>query len=66
MLLRISCVPCRLGSLWTDEPEAFLATICRRPMRCQATLHDERFGRNLVPPSTPAEEPEIRAAEPAA
>ena len=43
MLLRIACARCRLGSLWTDEPRSFLATVCREPRRCQATLLDERF-----------------------
>jgi hypothetical protein len=47
MLLRISCFRCRLASLWTDEPAAFLATICRDRRRCRATLHDERFGTAL-------------------
>jgi hypothetical protein len=44
MLLRIACTRCRLASLWTDEPRCFLATVCRAPRHCEATLHDERFG----------------------
>ncbi len=43
MLLRIACVRCRLGSLWTDEPHSFLATVCRDLRRCEATLLDEQF-----------------------
>jgi hypothetical protein len=44
MLLRIACTRCRLASLWTDEPRCFLATVCRAPRHCEATLRDERFG----------------------
>lgn len=64
MLLRISCTRCRLGSLWTDEPAAFLATVCRQPRRCRATLHDESFRPGLDVESEHASEP--GSLEPAA
>lgn len=50
MLLRIACVRCRLASLWTDEPRSFLATVCRNPRRCEASLVDEEF--RGIPPMT--------------
>jgi hypothetical protein len=43
MLVRIACPRCRLDSLWTDEPQPFLSTVCRNPRRCEATLLDEDF-----------------------
>ena len=43
MLLKVSCVPCRLSTLWTDDPEGFLGDICNHPRRCQALLSDEDF-----------------------
>jgi hypothetical protein len=43
MLVRVACVRCQLASLWTDEPRCFLATVCRDPRHCEATLHDEAF-----------------------
>jgi hypothetical protein len=50
MLLRIACARCRLSSLWTDEPRCFLATVCRDPRRCEATLLDEEFRGVSLPP----------------
>jgi hypothetical protein len=44
MLYRISCQNCRLSSLWTDEPEAFLASVCPRYRHCQARLESEELG----------------------
>ncbi|MGH7899388.1 MAG: hypothetical protein ACREQQ_15645 [Candidatus Binatia bacterium] len=43
MLLRIACDRCHLASLWTDDPRSFLATVCHRGVRCEATLVDEEF-----------------------
>ena len=43
MLVRVACVRCQLASLWTDEPRCFLATVCRDPRRCEATLLEEAF-----------------------
>ena len=43
MLLKVSCVPCRLSTLWTDDPEGFLSDICNHPRRCEALLSDEDF-----------------------
>jgi hypothetical protein len=43
MLVRVACIRCRLGSLWTDEPGCFLATVCRNPRACEAKLSDEPF-----------------------
>ena len=43
MLVRVACIRCQLASLWTDEPRCFLATVCRDPRRCEATLRDEAF-----------------------
>ena len=58
MLVRVACIRCQLESLWTDEPRCFLATVCRDPRRCQATLVDEPF------PSTTESVPAQSAAEP--
>ena len=55
MLVRIACPRCRLDSLWTDEPDFFLATVCRDPRRCEATLADEPF-RAVPSPITAAED----------
>jgi len=49
MLKRVACARCRLASLWTDEPQSFLATICRDRRRCEATLLDEEFRNVPVP-----------------
>jgi hypothetical protein len=43
MLFKVSCVPCRLSTLWTDDPVAFLKDICNHSRRCQALLSDEDF-----------------------
>jgi len=53
MLMRVACVRCRLESLWTDEPRTFLATICRDPRRCEASLFDEEFQRIAAAPAEP-------------
>jgi hypothetical protein len=58
MLVRVACIRCQLESLWTDEPRCFLATVCRDPRRCQATLLDEAF------PSAAGSLPMKPAAEP--
>jgi hypothetical protein len=54
MLLRIACARCHLASLWTDDPECFLATVCNRIGRCEATLVDENF-RGVKPREFDAE-----------
>ena len=41
MLVRISCKPCGISSLWTDEPHCFLQTICHRQRSCEARLVGE-------------------------
>lgn len=51
MLRRIACARCRLGSLWTDEPAGFLATVCCRPGRCEAVLLDEEFAAGTGSPA---------------
>jgi len=51
MLVRVACIRCQLASLWTDEPRCFLATVCRDPRRCEATLVDEEF---VSSPESPA------------
>lgn len=66
MLLRIACSRCRLASLWTDEPAAFLATICREPRRCQASLRDERFGGSSSIDRRSDDESDLRRVDPAA
>lgn len=43
MLFRVVCVPCRLSTLWTDDPEGFLSDTCNHPRRCKALLSDEDF-----------------------
>lgn len=44
MLCRVSCEACNLSCLWTDDPKAFLESICLRYRRCQAKLAYEEFG----------------------
>jgi hypothetical protein len=55
MLVRIACSRCRLDSLWTDEPQSFLSTVCREPRRCQANLVDEEF-RGIPSPANGAQD----------
>jgi hypothetical protein len=43
MLFRVVCAPCRLSTLWTDDPEGFLSATCNHPRRCEALLSDEDF-----------------------
>jgi hypothetical protein len=43
MLFKVSCVPCRLSTLWTDDPVGFLSDTCNHPRRCEALLSDEDF-----------------------
>jgi hypothetical protein len=43
MLFRVFCVPCRLSTLWTDDPVGFLSDTCNHPRRCEASLSDEDF-----------------------
>lgn len=53
-LVRVCCRRCRLASLWTDAPAAFLATVCNAPSRCEAELLEEEFqsapSRSSTPP----------------
>ena len=56
MLVRVACSRCQLASLWTDEPRCFLATVCRDPRRCEATLLDEAFASPSESPPTRSEE----------
>jgi hypothetical protein len=56
MLVRVACIRCQLASLWTDEPRCFLATVCRDPRRCEATLLDEAFACNSESPITRSDE----------
>ncbi len=62
MLVRVACIRCQLASLWTDEPRCFLATVCRDPRRCEATLLDEAFV--ATPDSGRAQPPEEPHAVP--
>lgn len=41
MLVRVSCKTCHVDSLWTDDPETFLASVCLRRRRCRAALAEE-------------------------
>ncbi len=43
MLFRVVCAPCRLSTLWTDDPEGFLSATCNHPRRCEALLSDDDF-----------------------
>ena len=43
MLFKIICAPCRLSTLWTDDPVGFLTDTCNHPRRCEAFLSDEDF-----------------------
>lgn len=48
MLCRVSCEACHLSCLWTDDPKAFLESVCLRYRHCQAKLMDEGFERPLT------------------
>jgi hypothetical protein len=52
MLCRVSCEACNLSSLWTDDPRAFLETVCSRYRRCQAKLAYEEFSAHAGPRTT--------------
>jgi RNA recognition motif-containing protein len=56
MLLKVSCVRCRLSALWTDDPEGFLSATCNHPRRCEALLSGEDFSslhsRSTVTPAS--------------
>ena len=58
MLVRIACRPCRIQSLWTDDPESFLESVCHHRKGCQAQLSEEGCLQPLASPK--------RAAKPAA
>ncbi len=38
MLCRVSCEACKLSCLWTDDPRAFLDSVCLRYRHCRAEL----------------------------
>ena len=52
MLFKVTCAPCRLSTLWTDDQVGFLRDTCNHPRRCEAFLSDEDFpslhSRNTV------------------
>jgi len=48
MLCRVSCEACHISSLWTDDPNGFLESVCLRYRHCQAKLIDEGFERPLL------------------
>jgi hypothetical protein len=50
MLCRVSCEACHLSCLWTDDPRAFLESVCLRYRRCQAMLVYEEFSPRLTRP----------------
>jgi hypothetical protein len=41
MLCRVSCELCGLYC-WTDDPGAFITSLCARPRRCRARVVDEK------------------------
>ena len=43
MLFKVTCAPCRLSTLWTDDPVGFLSDTCNHPRRCEALLSDDDF-----------------------
>jgi len=49
MLCRVSCELCELYC-WTDDPGAFISSLCARPRRCRARVVDEKDAIDL--PST--------------
>jgi hypothetical protein len=51
MLVRVSCKACHLSSIWTDDPEAFLHSVCLRYRHCEAKLADEAFVAKPVLPA---------------
>ena len=49
MLCRVSCRTCHISCLWTDDPKAFLETVCQRYRHCQAKLVNEEFQAPIRP-----------------
>lgn len=49
MFARIRCRRCHLSSLWTDDPEYFLRSVCVRPSACEAKLLEEEFSSCRAP-----------------
>ena len=43
MLFKVTCAPCRLSTLWTDDQVGFLRDTCNHPRRCEAFLSDDDF-----------------------
>jgi hypothetical protein len=41
MLIRIACRPCHIQSLWTDDPQSFLESVCHHRKGCHAKLTEE-------------------------
>jgi hypothetical protein len=45
MLCRVSCKVCHISCLWTDDPKAFIESVCMRYRHCEAKLVNEEFQR---------------------
>jgi hypothetical protein len=43
MLCRVSCKACHISCLWTDDPKAFIESVCMRYRHCEAKLVSEEF-----------------------
>ena len=54
MLCRVSCQACHISCLWTDDPKAFLESVCQRYRHCQAKLVNEEFQRPIRAPRAKA------------
>ena len=47
MLCRVSCKACHISCLWTDDPKAFIDSVCMRYRHCEAKLVNEEFQRPI-------------------
>jgi len=47
MLCRVSCQACHISCLWTDDPKAFIESVCQRYRHCQAKLVHEEFQKPI-------------------
>jgi hypothetical protein len=62
MLVHVRCERCQLPSVWTDDPEGFLSTVCLHSGRCLAKF---RADGSIAPSATSddAATPGRRAAD---
>ncbi len=70
MLFRVSCKTCHLSSIWTDDPQFFLQSVCLKYRHCAAKLVEEGPARvprrkSALPAATAGLMTRKKSAEPA-